>query len=75
MFSNIVGEIASLIHLLLKLFQSNNIKFRLKNNNENNKEIASKIISFSMMNTSTKLICSFIYFFEPIIYTFLMLKV
>lgn len=75
MFSTIVGEIASLIHLLLLLNKkSKNIIKRVKNNNENNKEILVKISKFSFMNTSTKLVGSFIYFLEPIIYTHLMIK-
>lgn len=75
MFSTIVGEIASLIHLLLLLNKkSKNLLKRIKNNNENNKEIIKKISKFSIMNTSTKLIGSFIYFLEPIIYTHLMIK-
>lgn len=75
MFSTIVGEIASLIHLLLLLNKkSKNLLKRIKNNNESNKEIIKKISKFSIMNTSTKLIGSFIYFLEPIIYTHLMIK-
>lgn len=75
MFSTIVGEIASLIHLLLLIFnKSKNISKRIKINNENNKEIMRSITKLSMMNTSTRLIGSFIYFLEPIIFTYLMLK-
>ena len=75
MFSTIVGEIASLIHLLLLVInKSKNAKNRIKIGNENNKEILLKISKMSIMNTSTKLIGSFIYFLEPIIFTYLMLK-
>ena len=76
MFSNIIGEIASLIHLIISSkFKSKTFKNRIKNANHDNKNIANKILHFSLMNTSTRLIGSFIYFLEPIIYTALMLKV
>lgn len=76
MFSNIIGEIASLIHLIISSkFKSKTFKNRIKNDNHDNKNIANKILHFSLMNTSTRLIGSFIYFLEPIIYTALMLKV
>ena len=75
MFSTIVGEIASLIHLLLLLCKkSKNINKRLKIDNQYNKEIATQISKMSIMNTSTKLIGSFIYFLEPIIFTYLMIR-
>lgn len=76
MFSNIIGEIASLIHLLISSnFKSKTFKDRIICNNKENKIIANKIVKFSLMNTSTRLIGSFIYFLEPIIYTTLMLKI
>ena len=76
MFSNIIGEIASLIHLFISSrFKSFTFKSRIKKNNQQNKDIAKKITHFSLMNTSTRLIGSFIYFLEPIIYTALMLKI
>ena len=75
MFSSIVGEIASLLHLLLLINnKSKNILKRVQKNNENNIVIIKKISTLSIMNTSTKLIGSFIYFLEPIIFTSLMIK-
>ena len=75
MFSTIIGEIGSLIHMILSIKNNkNNILKRLRIGNEDNKIIGKKIISIYMLNTSTKLIGSIIYFFEPIIYTQLMLK-
>ena len=75
MFSTIIGEIASLIHLIISLNNKKKdvIKRFTKNNNENFK-ISKQIIKFSLMSTSTRLIGSIIYFFEPIIFTNLMLK-
>lgn len=75
MFSSIVGEIASLIHMCIKIhIKPKNVYNRLISNNNENKQISNKIIKLSLMNTSTKLIGSLIYFLEPIIYTSLMLK-
>ena len=75
MLSSIIGEIASLIHLLVNIKEKNkNIIKRIKTNNENNKIISSKIIKLSIMSTSTKMVGSVIYFLEPIIYTYLMLS-
>ena len=75
MFSSIIGEIASLLHLLLLIFnKSKNILKRVQKDNENNIVIIKKISTLSIMNTSTKLIGSFIYFLEPIIFTSLMIK-
>lgn len=75
MFSTIIGEIASLIHLLISLKLSNKqLKKRIKKHNEENKKISKLILKLSAMNTSTKMIGSFIYFLEPIIFTMLMLK-
>lgn len=75
MFSSIVGEIASLIHLLLSLnLKSKRIHKRIKLENDSNLLISKIIMKYSLMNTSTKFIGSIIYFLEPIIYTSLMLK-
>ncbi|MBQ8206847.1 MAG: oligosaccharide flippase family protein [Bacilli bacterium] len=75
MFSSIIGEIASLVHLIISLNvkDKNTIKRFTQNNHENFK-ISKQIIKFSLMSTSTKMIGSIIYFFEPIIYTNLMIK-
>lgn len=76
MFSNIIGELFSLIHLLISSkIKSKTFKDRLFIENYDNKLIAKKIINFSLMNTSTRLIGSLIYFLEPIIYTSLMLRI
>lgn len=75
MFSSIVGEIASLIHLVLSLnIKNKKIKKRIKIENNSNFLISKIIMKYSLMNTSTKLIGSLIYFLEPIIFTSLMLK-
>ena len=75
MFSSIVGEIASLIHMLLVInIKKKKVIKRISIDNNYNKQIANKIIKLSILNTSTRLIGSLIYFFEPIIYTHLMLK-
>lgn len=73
MFSSIVGEIASLIHLCINL-NVKNFKKRLISHNESNKKIINHVLKFSLMSTSTKLFGSIIYFFEPILFTSLMLK-
>ena len=76
MFSSIIGEIASLIHLLICLKNKNkNIVRRIKINNEHNKIISKTIFKLSIMSTSTRMIGSLIYFLEPIIYTYLMMKI
>lgn len=75
MFSSIVGEIASLIHMLLIInIKKKKVIKRISIDNNYNTQIANKIIKLSILNTSTRLIGSLIYFFEPIIYTHLMLK-
>ena len=75
MFSSIVGEIFQLIHLILALnIKKKKITKRIKENNNENNKIIKNILSISMMSTSTRLIGSIIYFFEPIIFTYLMLK-
>ncbi len=75
MFSTIIGEIASLIHLVVSMnLKGKKIKKRLKIENQDNKVIMNSIMKFSMMSTSTRIIGSIIYFLEPIIYTHLMLK-
>ncbi len=74
MFSSIIGEIASLIHLCINL-NVKNFKKRVTSHNEDNKKIINHVMKFSLMSTSTKLFGSIIYFFEPILFTYLMLKV
>lgn len=74
LFSSIVGEIASLIHLCINL-NFKNFKKKLVIHNEANKKIVSHVMKFSLMSTSTKLFGSLIYFFEPILFTYLMQKV
>lgn len=75
MFSTIIGEVASLIHMFLSLnTKKKNILKKVNINNENNKTISKVILKISLLNTSTRLIGSIIYFLEPIIYTTLMLK-
>ena len=73
LFSSIVGEIASLIHLCINL-NFKNFKKRVVLHNESNKKIIFHIMKFSLMSTSTKLFGSLIYFFEPILFTYLMQK-
>lgn len=75
MFSSIIGEIASLIHLIISLkLKDKKVLKRIKINNNNNKNINSKILKLSLYSTSTRIFGTIIYFFEPIIYTYLMLK-
>lgn len=75
MFSAIVGEIAQLIHLILMMkLKTKKVLKRYKVSNENNSKIAKNVLKLSAMNTSTRMIGSLIYFFEPIIFTYLMLK-
>lgn len=75
MFSAIVGEIAQLIHLILMMkLKTKNVLKRYKISNEDNSKIAKNVLKLSAMNTSTRMIGSLIYFFEPIIFTYLMLK-
>lgn len=74
MFSTIVGEVASLIHLILSLrIKDKKIFKRIKIDNDINAKISKKIVKLSLMNTSTRMIGSLIYFLEPIIYTMLMI--
>lgn len=76
MFSTIIGEIASLIHLLISMkLKDRKILKRLQKDNMENETIMKNIMKFSLMSTSTRIIGSVIYFLEPIIYTYLMLKV
>ena len=75
MFSSIIGEIASLIHMCILIhIKPKKVYQKTLINNQDNKSISKTIVKYSLMNTSTKLIGSLIYFFEPIIYTNLMLK-
>ena len=75
MFSTIIGEVASLIHLFYSLnINSKSTINKLSINNHNNIKISKQIMKYSIMSTSTRLIGSVIYFFEPIIYTDLMIK-
>lgn len=75
MFSSIIGEIASLIHLVLSLnIKNKKITKRIKINNDDNKIINKTILQLSLYSTSTRIIGTIIYFFEPIIYTYLMIK-
>ena len=76
MFSTIIGEIASLIHLILSLnIKDKSILKRIKIENDSNAKISKKIVKLSLMNTSTRMIGSLIYFLEPIIYTMLMINI
>lgn len=73
MFSSIIGEIFSMFHMI-KCLHIKNVKQRILSDNFENKKIYKNIINVSLLNTSTRMIGSIIYFFEPIIYTNLMLK-
>lgn len=75
MFSTIVGELASLIHLLLSLkFDYRKNKTRFFRENQQNSTIKKEILASSLPTISTRIIGSAIFFIEPIIYTSLMLK-
>ena len=72
----LIGEIASIIHMLLSLHIS--IKDKLSVAKELNKDETKKyhkmILQISMPTTSTRIIGSISYFIEPILFTMLMLK-
>jgi hypothetical protein len=65
MFSTIIGEVASLIHMFLSLnTKKTNILKKVNINNENNKTISKVILKISLLNTSTRLIGSIIYYLK-----------
>lgn len=72
----LIGEIASIIHMIITLNINLKQKFQLIKNvtkdeiKENNK----LILKIAMPATSTRIIGSIAYFIEPIIFTFLMIK-
>ena len=72
----LVGEIASIIHLILSLHV--NLKQKLKNSKSIDKNeikvFKKQILEIAMPTTSTRIIGSISYFIEPILFTFLMLK-
>lgn len=74
MFSSLVGEVASIIHLLICLRKKYKYLPYLKCDNENNKQIRNNILKLSLMSTSTRLIGSLVYFIEPILYTNILLS-
>lgn len=76
MCSMLIGEIASIIHMLLSMQirwkdKFKNIKTAL---NEETKEYHKMILQIALPTTSTRIIGSIAYFFEPILFTFLMIQ-
>ncbi len=69
---NIVSELASFLILILFLPKNENIS---KNDFSYNKKIMKDILNIGIPATSSRLIGSFIYFLEPIILTYCLLKV
>ena len=72
----LIGEIASIIHMLCSM----HIKWKKKIHElkqiekEETKQWNKMILSISLPTTSTRIIGSISYFFEPILFTFLMLQ-
>lgn len=76
MISVLVGEVASIIHLLLEtnVDKIHKIKFFYQVPNDEKKFYQKEILKVAIPTTSTRIIGSISYFLEPIIFTFLMIN-
>ena len=72
----LIGEIASIIHLILSLHINFKDKIKIAKNvdKKETKEYKKIILQIAMPTTSTRIIGSISYFIEPILFTFLMLR-
>lgn len=69
-----VGELCSVIFLLIKLKKENKTLFKSSTFPSINNNPTKKILSLAIPTTLSKLIGSFTYFLEPIVYTYILTK-